>query len=217
VFLPLLCLLQGTTPDTVWFRPIARPPAVTQVGAGYYGPPQVELGTRQGRARVWLLQAADTFFVAASIPDSSRYWGDDFVLSLDTQGDGGDSPQHDDFQLYFRRVLDSSVVFRGRLGRWEPPKGDPDWRLGADRSGGGWEVSEREDAQGWNLLLRLDPAWLEGAEGRLPRLALRIYDNDPQGWFAWPLQPGTPQASSVERIPDRWAPVRRYGGTAVGR
>ena len=209
MFFPVLCLLQAATPDTVRFQPIARPPALTQVGAvPGFGPPQVELGTRQGAARVWLLRAADTFFVAASIPDSTRYWGDDFVLSLDTQGDGGQSPQHDDFQLYFRRVLDSSVVFRGRLGRWEPPKGDPDWRLGADRSGGGWEVSAREDTKGWSLLLRLDPAWLEGAEGRLPRLALRIYDNDPQGWFAWPLPRGTPQPTSIERTPDLWVPVR---------
>ena len=210
MFFPVVCLLQAAAPDTVRFEPIAGPPAVTQVGAGY-GPPQVEVSTRQGTARVWLLQAADTFFVAARIPDSTWYWGDDFVLSLDTQGDGGVSPQHDDFQLYFRRVLDSSMVFRGRLGRWEPPKGDPDWRLGADRAGGGWEVSAREDAKGWSLLLRLDPAWLEGAEGRVPRLAIRIYDNDPQGWFPWPLPRGTPQPTSIERTPDLWVPIKQAG------
>lgn len=157
---------------------------------------------------MWLLSAADTLFIAASIPDSTPYWGDDFVVSLDTRGDGGDSPRHDDFQFYFRRTLDSSVVFRGRLGRWEPPKGDPDWRLGGERSGGGWEVSAVDGVGGWSLLLRLDPVWLEGAEGRLPRLALRIYDDDPQGWFAWPLPAGTPQASAVERIPELWAPYR---------
>ena len=129
----------------------------------HYGPPQLHIRTPQGVARVWLLRAADTFFVAATIPDSTWYWGDDFVVSLDTRGDGGDNPQHDDFQL------------------------------------GGWEVSAREGAKGWSLLLRLDPAWLEGAEGRLPR----------QGWFAWPLPPGTPQPSSVEQTPDLWVPIRR--------
>jgi hypothetical protein len=210
VLLPLLCLLQSAAPDTVSLRSIGRPPAPGAViDSVQYGPPQLRLRTRQGVARIWFLQAADTFFVAAAIPDSTPYWGDDFVLSLDTSGDGGDSPRHDDFQLYFRRVLDSSVVFRGRLGRWEPPKGDPDWRLGADRSGGGWEVNARNGAHGWSTLVRLDPVWLEGAEGRLPRLAVRIFDNDPQGWFAWPMPEGTPQASSVERIPDLWAVVRR--------
>jgi hypothetical protein len=129
-------------------------------------------------------------------------------LSVDTRGDAAASPQHDDFQLYFRRVLDSSVVFRGRSGRWEPPRGDPDWRLGSDRTGGGWEVSARDSAKGWSLLLRLDPAWLQGAEERLPRLALRIYDNDPQGWFAWPRPQGAAPPSSVEQTPSLWAPIR---------
>lgn len=210
MLLPLLCLLQSVTPDTVSLRSIAKPPAPGAIiDSVRYGPPQLQLKTRQGIARVWLLRSIDTFFVAATIPDSTPYWGDDFVVSLDTRGDGGSSPQHDDFQLYFRRTMDSSVVFRGRLGRWEPPKGDPDWRLGAERSGGGWEVSGLDGPRSWTLLLRLDPAWLEGAADRLPRLALRIYDDDPQGWFAWPLPAGTPQASSVERIPDLWAVLRR--------
>ncbi|HEV8176550.1 MAG TPA: hypothetical protein VGP44_02565, partial [Gemmatimonadales bacterium] len=171
LFLPLLCLLQSVAADTVSIRSIGQPPVPGAViDSSLFGPPQLVLKTRQGIAHIWLLRAADTFFVAAMIPDSTRYWGDDFVVSLDTRGDGGSSPQHDDFQLYFRRAMDSSVVFRGRLGRWEPPKGDPDWRLGAERSGGGWEVSGRDGRKGWNLLLRLDPVWLEGAEGRLPRL-----------------------------------------------
>jgi hypothetical protein len=159
-------------------------------------------------ALIWLLRSSDTFFVAATVPDSTPYWGDDVVMSMDTRGDGGESPQHDDFQWYLRRAADSSVIFRGRAGRWEPPKGDPDWRLGRDRSGGGWELASKDGPQGWSLLLRLDPAWLVGAEGRLPRIAFRIFDNDPQGWFAWPLPPDTPQPSSVESTPDLWAPTR---------
>ena len=205
----MLCALQVAAPETLLIRAVERPPSPgIAADNSRYGFPQIRIPTRQGTALVWLLRASDTVFVAASIPDSTPYWGDDFVLSLDTRGDGGDNPQHDDFQLYFRRVPDSSVVFRGRLGRWEPPKGDPDWRLGAERSGGGWKVSARDGGNGWSLLLRLDPAWLEGAEGRLPRLALRIYDNDPQGWFAWPLPRGTLQPSSIERTPDLWAPIK---------
>ena len=209
MLLLLLSALQVASPDTIVIRTLDRVPLPGEVGdSGRYGLPQLRISTGQGTALVWLVRSADTVFVSASIPDSTAYWGDDFVLSLDTRGDAAASRQHDDFQFYFRRVLDSSVVFRGRDGRWEPPRDDPDWRLGSDRAGGGWEVSERDDAYGWSLLLRLDPAWLQGAEGRLPRLALRIYDNDPQGWFAWPLPPGTPQPSSVEHTPDLWAPIR---------
>jgi hypothetical protein len=124
----------------------------------------------RGTALIWLLRSADTVFIAASIPDTTHYWGDDFVLSLDIRGDGGPSPQHDDFQWYLRRVLDSSVVFRGRNGRWEPPRDDPDWRLGRDRSGGGWEVTARDGSRGWSLLLRLDPAWFAGRMARCPEL-----------------------------------------------
>jgi hypothetical protein len=156
---------------------------------------------------IWFLQAADTVFIAAVIPDSTRNSGDTFALSIDINGDAGGSPGHDDFHWEFRRALDSSVVFRGRNGRWQPPKGDVDWRLGRDRSGGGWEVSGSDGPEGWGVLLRLDPAWLAAAQGRLPRVAVRIYDNDPHGWFAWPMPKGTPQAALVEQTPDLWAPI----------
>jgi hypothetical protein len=205
----LVLVLQTFSPDTLQIRAIPQPPTLEEIfDRAAYGPPQLRFPTRQGRALIWLLRSADTFFVAASILDTTSYWGDDFVFSIDTRGDGGSGPQHDDFQWYLRRSVDSSVVFRGRSGRWEPPKGDPDWRLGRQRSGGGWELNSRDGAKGWSLLLRLDPAWLLGSEGRLPRVAFRIFDDDPQGWFAWPLPPGTPQPSSVERLPYLWAPIR---------
>lgn len=171
------------------------------------GEPTIRIRTGQGTALVWLLRASDTVFVAASIPDSTPYWGDDFVLSLDTRGDGGPSPQHDDFQLDFRRVLDSSVVYRGRNGRWQPPWGDPDWRLGSDRDGGGWEVSARDCAQGWSILVRLDPAWFAGEGGHRARIAFRIYDDSPSGWYPWPSPQGS-APTMVERAPYEWIPVR---------
>ncbi|HKH84038.1 MAG TPA: hypothetical protein VKA25_10165 [Gemmatimonadales bacterium] len=209
MLLALLCMLQFAASDTLQFRPIPFLPAPDQTpDSARYGSPQVLIRTRQGIAKVWLLRSSDTLFVAAVLPDSSQYWGDDFVLSIDTRGDAGSSPQHDDFQWYFRRTMDSSIVYRGRNGHWEPPKGDPDWRLGAGRSGGGWEVSGHDAVDSWNLLLRLDPIWLVGAEGQLPRLAFRIFDDDPQGWFAWPLPNGVPQASSVEQRPELWVPMR---------
>jgi hypothetical protein len=205
----LLLSLQSAPGDTLTIRPMERAPAsAAALQIALLGPPQIGIRTGQGTASVWLVRARDTVFVAASIPDSTPYWGDDFVISIDTEGDGGSTPQHDDFQLYFRRVLDSSVVYRGRNGRWQPPRDDPDWRLGADRAGGGWEVSTQHNRLGWTLLLRMDPAWLRGKDARLPRIAFRIYDDAPGGWFAWP--PGRDAASptSVERTPETWAPVR---------
>jgi hypothetical protein len=195
--------------DTLRLARAPVPPAPTEMlDTLTYGSPQVRLRTGQGHSSIWFVQSADTFFIAAAISDSTRHWGDAFALSIDIEGDAGTSPGHDDFHWEFRRALDSSVVFRGRNGRWEPPKGDPDWRLGHNRSGGGWEVSGRDGPAGWGVLLRLDPVWLAGAKGPLPRLAVRVYDNDPHGWFAWPMPKSTPQAASVEQTPDLWAPVR---------
>jgi hypothetical protein len=209
MLLSLLSALQLSSADTLEIRSIERPPLPGEaIDSGRLGSPQIRLRTGQGMALVWLLRAADTFFIAASLPDSTPYWGDDFVVSIDTQGDGAPTPQHDDFQWYFRRVLDSSVVFRGRNGRWQPPRDDPDWRLGAERSGGGWEVSTHGGRGGWSLLLRLDPAWLKGEAGRLPRIAFRIYDDAPSGWFAWPLPRGIAPATTVEQTPASWVPLR---------
>jgi hypothetical protein len=205
MLLPLLWALQLPSVDTLKIGCLGRPPAPGEaIDSAHLGSPQVRLRTGQGTAEIWLLRAADTFFVAARIPDSTPYWGDDFVLSLDTRGDGAPSPQHDDFQFDFHRVLDSSVVFRGRNGRWEPPRDDPDWRLGSERAGGGWEVSGRTDSAGWSLLLRLDPAWLVGENGRRPRLAFRIYNDAPSGWYAWPPARGTAPPTTVERTPSLW-------------
>jgi hypothetical protein len=201
--------LQQWSGDTLLIRAIDHPPSATaSIDSAALGPPQLRMRTGQGLASVWVLRASDTVFVAARISDSTSYWGDDFVISLDTRGDAGSTPQHDDFQLYFRRTLDSSVVFRGRNGRWEPPRNDPDWRLGASRSGGGWEVSGRTDRSGWSLVVRMDPAWFAGEAGHLPRIAFRVYDNSPSGWFTWPLSGDLAQPSSVENTPNLWAPIR---------
>ena len=98
--------------------------------------------TAQGGMEIWVVRRGDTAYVAARMTDSTFYWGDDFVMSLDPLGDRTPGPGHDDTQWYLRRVLDSSVVNRGRHGRWMAPSDDPDWRLGKERSGDGWEVQE---------------------------------------------------------------------------
>jgi hypothetical protein len=207
VLLLLLFLVQVGSPDTLRIRSIDRSPRLDEtMDSSHYGPPQLRMRTGQGTALVWLLRAGDSFFVAVAIPDSTPYWGDDFVLSMNVRGEGDPRPGHHDFQWYFRRVLDSSVVYRGRGGRWEAPRADPDWRLRAERAGGGWEVDARDDRTAWSLILRLDPAWLEGSEGRLPRVAVRIYDDAPQGWFAWPHPPGATPVS-VEQSPAMWGVI----------
>ena len=206
-----LCLAaQVGSPDTLLIRSIdgAVPPSLTQVSS-LLGRAEVRFPSGQGQVSVWLFRWRDTVFVRATIPDSTPYWGDDFVLSLDTRGDAASSPQHDDFQWYLRRTIDSSVVYRGRDGRWQPPRDDPDWRLGKERSGGGWEVSAQTGERGWSLLLRLDPAWFNGEELRLPRVAFRVYDNSPGGWFTWPLAAGSEPPTLVEHTPSRWIPLDR--------
>jgi hypothetical protein len=168
----------------------------------------VVLATAQGNASVWLLRAADTLFVAARIPDRSRSWADALAICFDAGGDRAAAPAHDDFQWSLRRTLDSSVVYRGRAGRWAPPLDDPDWRLGPSRSGGGWEVAGRDDARGWTVVLRLDPAWLEGELGRRPAIGFRLHDDDPSRWYAWPPQHTSAGAAVLERTPALWVPVR---------
>jgi hypothetical protein len=169
----------------------------------------VRFSTGQGTVQVWLLTSEDTVFLVASMPDTTPYWGDDFVISLDTGGDAASNPQHDDFQWYFRRNMDSSVVYRGRDGRWEAPRADPDWRLGSQRGGAGWAVKSRPwGTGGWSLLLRLDKDWFAGENGRLPRIAFRAYDDRPAGWFSYPGPAHGEPATVVEQTPSRWVPVR---------
>ena len=196
----LMAAVQAPT-DTIRVRAAALPP--TAIAA--LGEPSVRIPTGQGSAALWLLATTDSAFVVARIPDSTWYWGDDLVVSLDVEGDGGAAPGHDDFQWYLRRMLDSSVVYRGRGGRWEAPRGDPSWRLGPEREGGGWTVSSASDSAGWTVVLRLGPAWLASR----PRVAFRIYDDSPGGWHAWPAPAAGKQGSGVERVPDLWGLVQK--------
>jgi hypothetical protein len=202
----LAVVLQAVPADTVPLRRSDAAPLVSESLAGL-GAPSVVLHTGQGEARIWMVRAADSAFIVARIPDATYYWGDDLVISLDVAGDRGRTPGHDDFQWYFRRMPDSSVIYRGRGGRWEAPRGDPDWRLGSEREGGGWTVDARDDAEAWTLVLRLDAAWLAGESRRRPGIAFRVYDDSPGGWFAWPAPKAGGQAAGVERVPDLWGVV----------
>jgi hypothetical protein len=211
VFAILLSLVQVLSADTVAVSRLEQSPSPSiTIDSARLGSPQVKISTRQRPALVWLLRAGDTVFIAASISDTSQYWGDDFVISLDTRGEGAADPQHEDFQWYFRRTIDSSIVYRGRNGHWQPPRDDPDWRLGADRSGGGWEVTTRNRSDGWSLLLRLAPEWFAGENGARPRIAFGSMTTRPMD--------GSP--GRHQRVPSRqrwWSGHRLAGYQSSGR
>ncbi|HSB55991.1 MAG TPA: hypothetical protein VLD58_16625 [Gemmatimonadales bacterium] len=207
--IPPLAVLALLT-DTLRIVPSAHAPVFDgRADSAEYGVPSVTIRRPAGTVQLWLRIFEGSVYLAARLPDSTFYWGDDLVISLDTRGDRAAAPQHDDFQWYFRRVLDSSVVFRGDGGRWQPPLGDPDWTLGKAREGGGWEVRSVDDGAGWSLELKLDQAYFGEAGAGNPGLAFRVYDNDPHGWQVWPAPAGLKQATEVERRPALWAVVTR--------
>jgi hypothetical protein len=194
--------------DTVRVLPMELAPVFDgRADTAEYGRPSLTIPRPGGEVLVWLRSHGGQIYLAASMADSTWYWGDDLVISLDTRGDRAPGPQHDDFQWYFRRVLDSSVVFRGEAGKWRAPRDDPDWRLGHDREGGGWEVRSADGREGWSLELRLDAAYFGEAGAGHPGLAFRVYDDDPHGWHTWPSPVGTRQPTEVERRPDLWSVV----------
>jgi hypothetical protein len=195
-------------PASLSIREITRAPAVNEaVDSTRLGRPSIRIPTSQGAALLWILRASDTVFLAARIPDSSFSANDALALSIDIRGSGGAAPGHDDFQWDLHRVLDSSVVYRGSNGRWQPPRDDPDWRLGPERSGGGWEVSGTNRRDGWSVLLRLDPAWFAGDSGRPPRIAIRVYDSAQSRWYTWPAPQGSTPPSRVEQSPALWISI----------
>jgi hypothetical protein len=200
-------LLPADVADTLVIRGIEVAPTAARLDTLAWGAPQVTLATRQGAASVWLLRASDTVFVVARVPDRSAAWADALELCVDVSGDRAPSPAHDDFRFSLRRVLDSSVVYRGRAGRWEPPLDDPDWRVGPQHGGGGWDASTADDSSGWSVVLRLDPAWFAGEGGRLPGVAFQIHDDDPSAWYGWPAE-SHGGGAALERTPSRWVPVR---------
>ncbi len=204
----MILLLLGLV-DTLRVTPADRPLAFDgRVSEAEYGAPTLELARPAGTVRVWARSDGPWVILAVQLADPTPSWQDDVVLSLDTGGDRAPGPMHDDFQWYFRRVLDSSVVYRGEAGKWRAPRDDPDWRLGAARDGGGWEVRAASDSAGWSLELRLDRAYFnEAREGRLPGVALRVFDDDPQGWQAWPAAAGLRHPTELEQRPALWAPV----------
>lgn len=202
----LLALLQ--TADTIRVEKLIPAPVVDGVvSTEEYGKPSLTMQRPGGAVQLWLRQHDGQVYIAAQIDDSTYYWGDDLVIGIDTGGDRSDGPGHDDFQWYFRRMLDSSIVRRGEAGKWRMPRDDPDWKLGAARDGGGWEVRSVSSATGWSLELKLDGFYFQQAGTRAPGIAFRVYDDSPHGWTPWPNPPGIRQPTEVEERPRLWIPV----------
>ena len=206
----LLALLQVA--DTVHVGKLSVAPTFDgSASVAEYGAPTITMSRPGGTVQLWLKQHDGAVYVAAQIDDSTYYWGDDLVIGLDTGGDRGDAPGHDDFQWYFRRMLDSSIVRRGDGGKWRMPRDDPDWKLGSARDGGGWEVRSVSTTTGWSLELKLDAFYFQQAGSRTPGIAFRVYDDAPHGWTPWPNPPGIKQPTDVEEHPRLWAPVLLVG------
>jgi hypothetical protein len=191
-----------TAGDTLRVRDVVEVPRAERLDSVSWGPPSLRVATSQGLASVWLLRAADTVFIVARVADRTPSFADFVAVCLDVGGDRSEAPGHDDFQLALHRTLDSSVVYRGRAGRWEAPLGDPDWRVGPVHQGGGWSATVADDGTAWTLVLKLDPAWLAGQDGRPAAIAFQLHDDDPNRWYGWP---GTGDAATLDRAPSRWA------------
>ncbi|HEX2205029.1 MAG TPA: hypothetical protein VHG91_17090 [Longimicrobium sp.] len=205
------------TTRVVETRLLTRTPALDgDVSEDEYGAPTIVLPTGAGEAKVWVTRSGASVYIAAVLPDSTFYWGDDFVVSVDPAGDAGAAPGAGDRQWYLRRALDSSAVLTAPgTGRWHAPDASPPM-LGGVRSGADWQVAARSEAARWTVELRVDAAafGLPAAEGTGqssrpgPRLALRTYNDAPHGWWSWPAPPAGVPAVRVERSPELWAEVR---------
>jgi hypothetical protein len=202
--------------DTVALRTLPRAPQFDgTIGAAEYGVPVVTMATLGGPVTVWLGRSGGWVYVAATLPDSTASWRDEFALLLDPVGDRTPAPGHDDGEWVIRRVVDSSEVLRGVHGRWQLPGDDPAWRLGAARGGEGWEVRANSTSTGWQVELRIEADWLAGTYGGTPAMAFRAYDDSVRVWTGWPVSAVCPDGARLERLPPCWSAV--LGEAAPGR
>ena len=208
--LPLLGLVAAFTPsratDTLDVARLAAAPVLDgSVGRREYGTPALSIPTAAGDVRVWIGRHGDFVHVAAVLPDSTFYWGDDFVVSLDPRGIGGETPGAGARQWYLRRTLDSSIVATAVNGRWQQPGTTPPM-LGATRHHAEWDVASASSASGWSVELRIRTSAVRTGDAA-PRIAFRTFNDAPQGWWSWPAAPSGVPAQRVERSPSLWAPM----------
>jgi hypothetical protein len=172
------------------------------VGVGEYGDSTAAIAKSGSAVSIRFARHSGFLYIAAVVPDSTYYWGDDLVISLDPDGSGGTSPRAGDRQWYLRRTTDSSVVITasGENGRWY--SGEPE-AIRTTREGPDWRVASSSSELRWIVELRIRESSLSGQS----RIAFRTYDDKPQGWWSLPEPSrGTP-AQHVERTPSTWLPL----------
>ena len=180
--------------------PLPRPPIVDgDLGSLVTTPPTLSVAKGDSAVRVWVGRYGPNLYVSADLPDSSYYWGDDFVVSFDPDGSGGAAPGDGDRQWYLRRDVDSSVVTTAASGRWGSPA-----TIGKKHRGEDWEAAARSTGRGWSVELRFRAPSFEGTT---PRIAFRSFDDAPKGWWSWPAPPESTRATRIERQPDLWKPL----------
>ncbi|HEY9227644.1 MAG TPA: hypothetical protein VIP11_13395 [Gemmatimonadaceae bacterium] len=215
LLMPAICWLGShaavpTPADTLTVPPLAQAPILDgHVTEREYGAPALQVVTAAGAVRVWLGRQGGYVYLAAVIPDSSFYWGDDFVVSLDPHGRGGPQPDAGDRQWYLRRVLDSSVVrllTAADSGRWWA-SGQAPPTLGTTRHHADWDIASTSSMSGWTVELRIRESVVKPGTSA-PRMALRTYNDRPHGWWSWPVAPPSLAAHGVERAPALWIPLR---------
>jgi hypothetical protein len=203
----LTCLPQRA--DTLAAMSLRQAPMLDgRVTDREYGTPALHFETGAGEVRVWLARHGGFLYLAATIPDSTYYWGDDLVISLAPRGRGARTLAVGDRQWYLRRTLDSSlvsVVTSASSGRWSPP-GQAQPTLGATRHAPDWDVASMSTATGWAVELRVRERVVRPTAAA-PRLALRTFNDRPQGWWSWPKAPPEMPAQRVERTPSLWIPI----------
>ena len=210
----ILALLSGAAlaaapADTLRIAPLAATPTIDgRIADGEHGAPAVTIRTAAGTVRVWVGHRDGALYVAAEIPDSTMYWGDDLVVALDADGSGGAAPGAGDHLWILRRIADSSVaVVAAGDGRWEPAGGARS--VGAMHHGPGWTLATGDAGRRWVAELRAD---LPLSASAPPRIAIRTFNDAPApSWVAWPAPAGIPP-QRVERIPDNWAPILPSAG-----
>lgn len=178
-----------------------------RVAKNEYAAPTVRIAVPLGEVQVSMTRHGGYLYIAAVLPDTSMYWGDDFVVSFDANGSGGAAPDVGDRQWYLRRVLDSSVVFvvdAAAKGRWNPDGVTPKL-LGGKRHDDVWDVAASSTATGWSVELRIRESLFSA--GHPPRVSFRTYNDKPRGWFTFP-QALDGKPLSVERVPLQWVALR---------
>ncbi|UCF07628.1 MAG: MBL fold metallo-hydrolase [Thermoplasmata archaeon] len=145
----------------------------------------------QGEINVYYKHDGSALYFMSQIVDSTYYFGDDIVIGIDTEHNGGTDPQVDDFQFYILRDVSSSQINRGTGTGWNSVP-DEEWA-------GEVNNATSSDASGWIMEISISYAFLNITAARdVMGIEFRSYDDDPQGWFNWP-------SDGSEMSPDSWA------------